>query len=447
MKGLPELRKDAMVIYKAALAAVDPADAIRRHVVLRDGVLQIEGRGYGLSDFDGVYVIGAGKASARMAQAIEEILAELLGDRLKGGVINVKYGHALPLNIIKVNEAGHPLPDDAGVRGTEEIIALLRDTGERDLVLCLISGGGSALLPCPAEGLTLADKQQTTKILLECGATIHEINAVRKHISQVKGGRLARLACPSTLISLVLSDVIGDDLDCIASGPTVPDRSTFNDCLQVLDKYGVSEKVPSVVTGFLEKGAKGEIEETPKAHDPFFHKVRNVIIGNNSLAVKAAQQKAEELGYHSLVLSSIIEGETKEAANVHATIAKEILSSGGPVRKPACVISGGETTVTIQGRGVGGRNQEFTLAAATAIDGMDKVVVFSGATDGTDGPTEAAGAIADGETVTRARKQGLEAEQYLRDNDSYHFFQPLGDLLLTGPTFTNVMDLRLVLLG
>jgi hydroxypyruvate reductase len=443
MKSLAELRRDALAIFQAGLQSADPVEAVKRHVTQKNNTLDIQGQKYALSSFDGIFVAGAGKASAKMAQAIEE----LLGDRLTGGVVNVKYGHSAPLRKVKINEAGHPLPDEAGVNGAQEIVSLLGETGEKDLVLCLLSGGGSALLPYPAEGLTLKDKQQTTKVLLECGATIHEINAIRKHLSQVKGGRLARLASPSTLISLILSDVIGDDLDSIASGPTVPDRSTFNDCLRVLEKYGVREKVPSVVTGFLQKGARGKVGETPKAHDPFFRKVQNVIIGSNSLAVQAAKKKADELGYDSIVLSSFIEGETQEVAKVHAAIAKEILSSGAPVRKPACVISGGETTVTIRGQGLGGRNQEFALAAATAIEGLDDVVVLSGGTDGTDGPTDAAGAIADGETVARAKKKGLDAGRFLRDNDSYHFFQPLGDLLMTGPTLTNVMDVRLVMVG
>ncbi len=443
MKSLPDLRIDALAIFQAGLKAAEPISAIKRHLKLQDGVLKIAGRTYDLSAYDGVYVVGAGKAGGRMAQGVEG----LLGDRLNAGVVNVKYSHALPLDVVKINEAGHPLPDDAGLRGTKEIIELLRRTGEKDLVFCLISGGGSALLPCPAEGLTLQDKREVTRVLLECGATVHEINAIRKHISQVKGGRLARLAYPSTLISLILSDVIGDNLDSIASGPTAVDRSTFSDCLRILGRYGIQRKIPSAVRIFLEKGARGEIEETPKAHDPIFGRVQNVIVGSNILAVKAAKQRADELGYHSLILSSFIEGETREAARVHAALAKEILSTGHPVQRPACIISGGETTVTVRGRGLGGRNQEFALAAAMAINGLEAVVILSGGTDGTDGPTDAAGAIADGATVRQAGERGLEAEHYLRENDSYHFFQPLGDLLITGPTFTNVMDLRVVLVG
>ena len=438
-----KLRQDILAIFHAGLEAVDPVAAVKRHVHRQENQLEIQQRLYDLSEYKNIYVVGAGKATATMAQALED----LLEGHLKGGVINVKVSHALPLNSVKVNEASHPVPDEAGLQGTTEIIDLLRQTGESDLVFCLISGGGSALLPSPADGLTLEDKQQVTKRLLECGATIHEINALRKHISRVKGGRLARLAYPSTLISLILSDVIGDDLDTIASGPTVPDGTRFSDCLRILEKYESKQRIPPLVGSLLEKGARGEIEETPKQGDPAFERSQNVIIASNILAVKAAQEKAERLGYGSLILSSMMEGESRDVAKVHAAIAKEVLSSGHPLPRPACVISGGETTVTIRGQGLGGRNQEFALAAALEIEGLPQVVVLSGGTDGTDGPTDAAGAIADGETLQRARKLGLNAEQFLRQNDSYRFFQSLGDLLMTGPTRTNVMDLRLVLVG
>ncbi len=441
--NISRLRKDAEAIFKAGLEAVDPIHAIKKHVALQDDRLTVGDQEYNLAEYEGIYVVGTGKASAAMAQAVEE----LLGERLKGGVVNVKYGHAFSLKKIKVNEAGHPVPDEAGFHGTEEIIQLLIQTGGKDLILCLISGGGSALLPYPAEGLTLGDMQQVTKCLLEVGACIHEINALRKHLSRVKGGRLAKLAHPSTLISLMLSDVIGDDLDTIASGPTVPDGSTFDDCLKILEKYQMRERIPNSVVELLEKGARGEVEETPKAGDPAFQRTQNLVIAGNILAVQAAQRKAEELGYNCLILSTFVEGETKEVARVHAAVAKEILQTGNPVPRPACVISGGETTVTIHGKGLGGRNQEFVLAAAIDIDELENVVILSGGTDGTDGPTDAAGAIADGLTKNRALEKGMNAEQYLQENDSYHFFEPLGDLLITGPTHTNVMDLRLVMVG
>ncbi len=440
---LKKLHEDALNIFNAGIKAVDPANAVKRYLTRQDDRLEIQGQTYDLSNYENIYVIGMGKASAAMAQAVEE----LIGDRLKAGVLNVKYGHTVPLKIVRVNEARHPVPDEAGLSGTRQIIDMLRQTGEKDLVFCLISGGGSALLPCPVEGVTLEDKQLVTKALLECGATIHEINALRKHISQVKGGRLATLAYPSTMISFILSDVIGDDLDSIASGPTAPDTSTFSDSLYILEKHKIKHRVPSAVIEFLEKGVRGDVEETPKAHDPVFRHVRNVIIGSNIQAVTASRQKAEELGYNTLLLSTFIEGETKDVAKVHAAIAREIINSGNPVERPACVISGGETTVTIRGEGLGGRNQEFALAAGIDIDGLEKVLILSGGTDGTDGPTDAAGAIADGTTMERARKLGLDAELYISENNSYHFFKQLGDLIITGPTFTNVMDLRLIIVS
>jgi len=442
MKPLAELRNDAMGIFQAGLRAADPFSAILRHVKFAGQQLQAGEKRYDLTRVSAIYAIGAGKASARMAQAMEQIL----GGRLSG-VVNVKYGHAVPLKAVKVNEAGHPLPDEAGVRGTREILRLLEHCDERSLVLFLISGGGSALLPCPAEGLTLDDKQRTTQALLDCGATIQEINAVRKHISRVKGGRLAKAAYPATVVSLILSDVVGDSLDSIASGPTVPDSSKFADCLRVIDRYRLHEMLPPAVRSYLQRGAEGELEETPKPNDPIFHRVQNLIVGSNRLALSAAKEKAEELGYRALILSSLIQGDTREAAGVHAAIAKEVVETGNPVPRPACIISGGETTVTIRGGGLGGRNQEFALAAALGIAGSEGIVVLSGGTDGTDGPTDAAGAMADGTTVQRAKDKGLDPERHLETNDSYHFFRSLDDLLVTGPTFTNVMDLRLVLAG
>jgi len=443
MKNLAQLRSDALAIFHSGVKAADPENAVQQSVKVTEQKLVIDDKVYDLARYDGVYVIGAGKAAAPMAQAVEA----RLGHWLKGGIVNVKYGHGIPLKRIEVNEAGHPVPDEAGIRGADRMIQLLKGTGEKDLVLFLVSGGGSALLPCPAEGLTLGDKQKVTQLLLACGATIHEINAVRKHLSLIKGGRMARLAHPSTLISLILSDVIGDDIDCIASGPTAPDKSTFSDCIRVIENHGIRYRMPLAVMAILERGERGELEETPKENDAVFNKTHNVIIGNNFLALDTARQKADELGYNSLILSSSFQGEAIDAAKVHAALAKEVLTTEHPVPRPACVISGGETTVVIKGNGLGGRNQEFALAAAIAIDGLEPVVILSGGTDGTDGPTDAAGALADGRTIARARETGMDANTYLDRNDSYHFFQTLGDLLVTGPTHTNVMDLRLVLVG
>ncbi len=441
---ITKLRKDAMEIFSASLKAVDPVAAVKRYLKLSKSTLLAGDESFALEDFDKIHLIGFGKAASSMARGVEEIL----GDRLAGGFINVKYGHLDKLSEkIEVQEAAHPVPNEDGVKGTEKIINFVKQLDEKDLVICVISGGGSALLPAPKTGITLEEKQQTTKELLACGADITEINAIRKHISAVKGGQLARLVYPATLITLILSDVIGDPLDSIASGPTAPDNSTFSQCLSIIKKYDLSGKIPQAVESHIRKGAAGEIPETPKSGDPVFSKTHNIIVGSNWQAVSAAKDKAADLGYNTLILSTFIEGETKDVARVHTAVAKEIHKTGNPIPKPACVISGGETTVTIRGKGKGGRNQEFVLAAAIDIADLPGTVILSGGTDGTDGPTDAAGAIADGSTIERAKKKQLDAFSFLQNNDSYHFFEKIEDLLITGPTNTNVMDLRLVIVG
>jgi hydroxypyruvate reductase len=442
MRSLKQQRRDARVIFEAGLVASDPELLIGRRLQVDGQILYAGEHLYNLANHSDLYVVGAGKATARMALAVEA----LLGERISGGILIVKRGHTVPLRKLEVVEAGHPIPDQAGINGTETIIGLLRRTQKTDLILCLVSGGASALLSCPVAGLCLQDKQQTTQALLNCGARIQEVNAIRKHISRVKGGRLAELAYPSTVLSLILSDVIDDSMDNIGSGPMAPDSSTFADCLSIIDRYGVGAMIPVAVRSFLKKGAAGEIVDTPKAGDPIFQKVQNLLIGNNHVALVAAKEKAEALGYHTLVLSSSIEGEARKVAIDHVVMARDVLSSSSPIRPPACIISGGETTVAIRGDGLGGRNQEFALAAAIEIDGLEGVVVLSGGTDGTDGPTDAAGGIVDGTTVQRARDKGLDARSYLERNDSYPFLKTVGDLLITGPTLTNVMDLRLVLI-
>lgn len=437
------LRKDALAIFRAALAAADPAEAIRRHVQVTDGALRLPRLRLPLDRFRQVYVVGAGKAAATMGRAVER----LLGRRIAGGHLNTKYGHLAQLRRIHLHECGHPVPDENGVAGARRIAEIAAAAAADDLVIALISGGASALTPLPADPITLAEKQETTKLLLACGASIHELNAVRKHISAIKGGQLARLAAPATVVALLLSDVIGDDLDVIGSGPTAPDASTFGRTLEILRHYALLNRVPPAVRARLEAGARGEIDETPKAGDPVFRRTHNFVIGSNRLAVDAAARKARELGYRPLVLSTFIEGETRDVARMHAAIVKQILATGEPVKPPACVITGGETTVTLRGEGKGGRNQEFALAAALDLAGLDGVLVLSGGTDGTDGPTDAAGALADGRTISRAESLGLHASAFLADNNSYVFFDRLGDLLKTGPTGTNVMDVRLLLVG
>jgi hydroxypyruvate reductase len=431
------LRKQALRILKAALRAADPAQAVLRHVRVRGETLVAGGERYRLGSFANIYVIGAGKAGARMAQSVER----LLGRRISGGLLNIKYGHAARLRRIELNECGHPIPDRNGEQGAARIAEIARSAGERDLVICLISGGASALLPLPASPVTLDEKKAVTRMLLDCGADIHEINCVRKHISLIKGGGLARLAHPAAVLTLILSDVIGDDLDVIGSGPTVPDPTTFSETKDILQKYAIWDKVPG---GVRERLSGGSVD-TPKPGDPIFAKVRNVIVGSNRLAVDAAAREARALGFRTMVLSTTIDGEAREVARVSAAMAREIVSTGHPLTPPACLISGGETTVTIRGSGLGGRNQEFTLAAALGIAGLENVAVLSAGTDGTDGPTDAAGAIADGTTIVRARFKGVDANQSLANNDSYHFFEQLGDLIKTGPTGTNVADIQIVL--
>src|SRR5262245_52735617 len=442
VRSLREQRRDARVIFEASLAASDPMLLVGRSLQLDGEILQAGKRLYNLARYNNLYVVGAGKAAAKMARAVEA----LLGERIAGGLVIVKQEHSIPLKTLEIVDAAHPIPDPAGIKATEVIIQLLRRTQKTDLILCLVSGGASALLSCPVVGVSLQDKQQTTQALLNCGARIQEVNAIRKHISRIKGGRLAELAYPATVLSLILSDVIDDSMDNIGSGPTAPDSSTFADCLSIIDRYGVGDMIPVVVTTFLKKGAEGEIPDTPKADNPIFQQVQNLLIGNNQLAIVAAKEKAQALGYNALVLSNSVEGEARNVAIDHVLSARDVLSSSSPVRPPACIISGGETTVTIRGSGLGGRNQEFALAAALEIDGLEGIVVLSGGTDGTDGPTDAAGGIVDGTTIRRARNRGLDDRSYLERNDSYPVLKAVGDLLVTGPTLTNVMDLRLVLI-
>jgi hydroxypyruvate reductase len=437
------LRQDALNIFRSALAAVDPEEAVRRHLRMEGGILCAADQRLDMRACERVLVVGAGKAVAPMAKAIED----LLGDRISAGLLVVKDGHGLPLERIRIQEAGHPVPDERGVAGTLEILNLLEDAGEHDVVICLISGGGSALLTAPSDGVRLADKQAATRNLLACGATIHEINTIRKHLSRAKGGQLARAAHPAAVLSLILSDVVGDDLDVIASGPTVPDPSRFQDALEILERYAIWNRTPGPVRERLSRGATGRLAETPKPGDPAFRRSAHVLVGSCLRALAAAAHAAEQLRYQPLILTSRVVGEAREVSKAFVAIGKEILSSGHPLKPPACILMGGETTVTLQGEGRGGRNQEFVLAGAIALDGTDRVVLLAGGTDGTDGPTDAAGAIADGSTIARAKSLGMNPFAFLKRSDSYHFFKPLGDLILTGPTRTNVMDVYMILIG
>ncbi len=437
------MRQDAVQIFNAGVAAVEPGCSVKKFCKVEGEQFLVGNTAYNLSAFNKTFIVGAGKGSAPMASAIED----LLGEKIRRGVVNVKYGHITKLNRIRLIEAGHPVPDENGQLGADAILNLATGAGKNDLVLCLISGGGSALLPLPIPGLTLEDKKRMIKVLLNCGAAIDEINALRKHTSMIKGGGLAKAAYPATLISLILSDVVGDHLDVIASGPTVPDLSTYKDCLKIIEKYAIEKNLPEGVVSHLKAGIAGRVQETPKPGDPAFDRTQNLIIGNNMGAILAAKREAETLNYNTLILSSMIEGETKDVAHVHSAIAKEILKTDHPLAPPACILSGGETTVTITGSGKGGRNQEFALAAAIAIAGHENIVVLSGGTDGNDGPTDAAGAVVDYRTLQRAEALGINAQHFLANNDSYHFFKKTGDLLITGPTNTNVMDLRILLVA
>ncbi|MDA8305960.1 MAG: glycerate kinase [Deltaproteobacteria bacterium] len=440
---------DADTIFRAALERVDPLAMIGRCMSIDAGELVIrteyDEACYAMGNYDRIVVAGMGKAAARMALGVEQAL----GDRISGGLIAVKEGCEEPLSRLAVVEAGHPLPDLRSMRAAAGLLAVGRGLDERTLALVLISGGGSAVVCAPAQGLRLEDKIATTGLLLSCGATIQEINCVRKHLSAVKGGRLAEAFAPATVVSLILSDVVGDDLDAIASGPTVPDPTTFTDSLEVFRRYGIEEQIPSDVMHFLRRGAAGKTPETPKPGEPVFDRARTILLGTNRQALTAGRARAQELGYATMVLTSRLTGEAREAALMILGIGKDIASSGFPLARPACIIMGGETTVTLRGTGKGGRNQEMALAFLTGLerspkDGQD-LLFFSASTDGSDGPTEAAGAFASSELLCRARLGGLYPEAFLSNNDSYNFFNSCGGLVRTGPTNTNVCDIQILL--
>jgi glycerate 2-kinase len=437
-------RRAMVQVLDAALDAVDPVAATRA-VLARDGdSLTVAGQVYDLKRYDRVLVVGAGKAGAPMTQAVEAVL----GDRIAGGLVVVKDGHGGPTQTVEIAEAGHPRPNAAGVAAGERIMALAQEAGEHDLVIALLSGGGSALLVAPAQGLTLDDLQALTDALLASGATINEVNCLRKHCESLKGGQLARLVAPATLITLALSDVIGSPLDVIASGPTVPDESTWEDAWAIVRRYELVDKLPKAVLQRLEAGRAGEIPDTPKANDPAFADSRTLVVADNRVAAQAAAERARAVGYTPLLLTTYLEGEAAQVAKVAVALGREVLAHGEPVVAPACLILGGETTVTLgTNPGKGGRNQELALAAGVALAGEAGITVVSLATDGTDGPTDSAGGIGDGGTVARGRAAGLDAEDALRGHDAYPYLAATHDLLLTGPTQTNVNDLVFVFVG
>jgi glycerate 2-kinase len=424
-------------IFRAALDSASSYKAVAAHCADITSTFEKNG-------LNRLKVIAFGKAACQMAKAVEDHVAHFPDD----GIVITKYGHCPPgwqSRKIRVVEAGHPVPDENGLHGTEDIISLLESVDKNTLVVCLISGGGSALLVAPYEGISLPEKQKATELLLRSGADISELNTVRKHISRVKGGRLAEIAYPAHLFSLIISDVIGDRLDVIASGPTSPDTTTYKDATEVLKKYKLLDEVPQSVSNVLLKGVRGLLPETPKENNTLFKEVRNIIIGSNSSALDAAKRKAVSMGFTTEIISSEIAGEAREAGKWLAHKALEV-QRGGHSGGPACLISGGETTVSVKGNGTGGRNMELALAFALEIEGIGGVTLLSAGSDGTDGPTDAAGAIADGQTIEKAKKAGLDPRRYLEDNDSYHFFEAIDGLFVTGPTGTNVMDIQTVVI-
>lgn len=429
-------RELAERIFTASLHAVDPYRSVQSYC---PEVISL----YERLRCTSLQIIGFGKAACPMATALENSLERFV-DR---GIIITKYHHCtkphIP-NLSIIYEGGHPIPDEQGLKGTQEIIKLLQGSDKGTLIACLISGGGSALLVAPDTSITLEDKQTATELLLKAGADIFEVNAVRKHLSRVKGGRLAEIAYPAKIISLILSDVIGDKLDVIASGPTSPDSSSYHEALSVFEKYALVDKAPKPIIDLLKKGLQGLIPETPKQGNPLFQNVSNIIIGSNRTALSAAQTKAEGLGFNTEIISSEITGEANEVGKSLAEKIKHVQRTKSG-KQPLCLLSGGETTVTVKGNGLGGRNTELALSFALEIEGHEGITLLSAGTDGTDGPTDAAGAIVDGYTVQKAKALNMDSQNYLKNNDSYHFFKKTHELFITGPTGTNVMDIQVVI--
>ncbi|MEO6308143.1 MAG: glycerate kinase [Nitrospiraceae bacterium] len=422
------------------LDAADARKAVGRAISRNGEELVIGQRRYDLRRYERVVVLGAGKATASMAQAVEQRLGSWLND----GFVVVKHGHVAPTKRIVVAEAGHPVPDRSGQRATARLCAMAAELGPRDLLIVLLSGGASSLLPAPVAGVTLADKQRTTQKLLRCGANIGDINIVRKHLSRIKGGRLAELT-EATVVTLILSDVLGDDLSAIASGPTAPDPTTYQQAVTILKRHRIWQAVPQRVRRHLDRGCQGLASETPKPGAPLFRRVHHHIVGNNAAAVTAVARAAREAGLRTLVHTPAVTGEAREAGKWLGALAKNIARKGKPLQRPCCVVAGGETTVTVTGKGTGGRAQEFAAAAALEIAGLAKVWVVAIGTDGSDGPTDAAGAVIDGHTVARAQGLSVDLKDALKRHNSYPALKRLHQLIVTGPTGTNVNDLYLLL--
>jgi glycerate 2-kinase len=422
------------------LDAVDARSAVGRAISRNGEKLVIGRRRYDLRRYERVVVLGAGKATASMAQAVEQ----RLGSWLQSGFVVVKHGHVVPTRRIVVAEAGHPVPDRSGQRAAARLCAMAAELGRRDLLIVLLSGGASSLLPAPVAGVTLADKQRTTQELLRCGASIREINTVRKHLSRIKGGRLAELT-EATVVTVILSDVLGDDLSAVASGPTAPDPTTYQEAVAILKRHRIWQSVPQRVRRHLNCGCRGLESETPKPGSSLFRRVYHCIVGNNAAAVTAVIRAAREAGLRTLVHTPALTGVARDEGQRFGALAREIARKGTPLRRSCCVVAGGETTVTVTGKGRGGRAQEFAAAAALEIAGLDKVWVVAIGTDGTDGPTDAAGAVVDGHTVARAKRVSVDLKAALKRNNIYPALKRLHQLIVTGPTGTNVNDLYLLL--
>ena len=410
-------RQKAVEIFLAGVESVKPDNLIKRYVSINDKVLQIEDIAFDLSNIQNIFVIGAGKASAAMAQALESIL----GPRITRGHIITKYEHALPLQFIEITEAGHPVPDENGIKGTEHILSIVNNAGKDDLVICLISGGGSALLADVPEKCTLEDLKALNHVLLKIGADITEMNCIRKHLSRVKGGLLAKAAFPARVVSLILSDVIGDPLDVIASGPTAPDPTTFADAISILKNYQIENQIPAQIFRVLQEGFQGKRQETLKESDEALHSTSNLIIGTNRLALKTAKEKAESLGYESHIITNSLDGDVIDAADYIIETVKRVKKEN--INKKNCLLFAGEPTVKVKGEGLGGRNQHLALIAAKSLEDLPGITILSGGTDGSDGPTDAAGAVVDSDTAKNASTLNLDMAKYLSSCDSYPFFQ------------------------
>ncbi|MDH4360352.1 MAG: glycerate kinase [Nitrospirota bacterium] len=426
-------------LITAAIQAADPQKALRGALIRKGNHLKAGDLSYDLSRFRRIVCVGAGKASGQMAMALEQVL----GDSLEDGIVIVKDGYGVPCKKIRILEAAHPVPDGRGVKATKQILSLVQSLTQHDLVIVLLSGGASSLLCAPSARLTLIDKQRTTRLLLRSGATIHDMNVVRKHLSAIKGGQLAH-ATPATILTLIISDVLGDDLAAIGSGPTVPDSSTYQDAIDILKHYEIWTKVPVAVQRHFKKGLTGRISETLKPTRRRTLRNRHIVLANNHHAIEGVAIAARRLKFTPFLLPIPLQGEAKEIGSILGGFARDLVEFGNPVPPPACLIAGGEPTVTVKGKGKGGRAQECVLAAVQELAGLRKVFVAGFGTDGTDGPTEVAGALADGKTSERASRKELDLSRFLDNHDSYHFFKNVGGHIITGPTGTNVNDIYLI---